>query len=141
MRRTMIAAAAGAMVLALGGCEDGAPEPQRKVMKIANPTSDGLKALTPLYRFLGLRRAIVDNGQRCKKVDRGRYQQDYKNLAMWTANCTDSGEWAVFIAPGGDVQVRRCGNLAKINLPACKPIPAAERESDAAASNQAAPAR
>ncbi|HEX8579125.1 MAG TPA: hypothetical protein VF655_05970 [Allosphingosinicella sp.] len=141
MRKAVIAATAGAMVLALGGCEDGAPEPQRKAMKIANPTSEGLKALTPLYRFLGLRRAIVDNGQRCKKVDRGHFQQDYKNLAMWTANCTDSGEWAVFIAPGGDVQVRRCGNLAKINLPACKPIPAAEGESDGAATNQAAPAR
>jgi hypothetical protein len=116
--------AGAAAVLMLAGCEDGTPEPQRKTMKPANPTSEGLMKLTELYRFLGLRRAIVDNGQRCKKVDRGHYQQDYKNMAMWTANCTDSGEWAVFIAPNGNVQVRRCGNLPRIGLPVCQPIPA-----------------
>jgi hypothetical protein len=121
MRKAWMAGAAAA--LALGGCEDGAPEPQRKVVKPPNPTSDGLMKLTELYRFLGLRRAIVDNGQRCKKVDRGHYQQDYKNMAMWTARCTDTGEWAVFIAPVGTVQVRRCGNLATLKLPACQPIP------------------
>ena len=121
MRKALMASAAA--MLALAGCEDGAPEPQRKVVKPANPTSDGLAKLPELLRFLGLRRALVDNGQRCKKVDRGHYQQDYKSMAMWTARCTDSGEWAIFIAPVGTVQVRRCGNLAGINLPACKPIP------------------
>jgi hypothetical protein len=121
MRKAMMAGAAAMLVLA--GCEDGAPEAKRTVMKPANPTSDGLMELTELYRFLGLRRALVDSGQRCKKVDRGHYQQDYKNMAMWTARCTDSGEWAIFIAPAGSVQVRRCGNLASINLPQCTPIP------------------
>jgi hypothetical protein len=141
MRKAFMAGAAAA--LALAGCEDGAPEPQRKTVKPANPTSDGLMKLTELYRFLGLRRAIVDNGQRCKKVDRGHYQQDFKNMAMWTARCTDTGEWAIFIAPVGTVQVRRCGNLASLKLPACKPI--AEPREPAAAegrtAKQAAPAR
>jgi hypothetical protein len=141
MRMALTAGAAA--VLALAGCEDGAPEPQRKVVKPANPTSEGLMKLTELYRFLGLRRAIVDNGQRCKKVNRGHYQQDFKNMAMWTANCTDSGEWAVFIAPNGNVQVRRCGNLAQIKLPACKPIPDPQEpaEAEAKAAKKAAPAR
>jgi hypothetical protein len=120
MRKAILAGAAA--MLALAGCENGAPEPQRKTVKLANPTSEGLKKLDELYRFLGLRRAIVDNGQRCKKVDAGRYQQDFKNMAMWTARCTDTGEWAIFIAPNGNVQVRRCGNLARINLPACQPL-------------------
>jgi hypothetical protein len=128
MRKALMAGAAAA--LALAGCEDGAPEPQRTVVKPANPTSEGLMKLTELYRFLGLRRAIVDNGQRCKKVDRGHYQQDFKNMAMWTARCTDTGEWAVFIAPNGNVQVRRCGNLASIKLPACKPIPDPQEPAD-----------
>jgi hypothetical protein len=135
--------AGAAAALALAGCEDGAPEPERKTVKVANPTSDGLMKLTELYRFLGLRRAIVDNGQRCKKVDRGHFQQDYKNMAMWTANCTDSGEWAIFIAPNGNVQVRRCGNLASIKLPACTPIPAPQETEagEAVGANRAAPAR
>jgi hypothetical protein len=127
MRKAMMAGAAA--MLALGGCEDGAPDPQRKVVKPANPTSDGLAKLPELLRFLGLRRAIVDNGQRCKKVDRGHYQQDFKNMAMWTARCTD--------------QVRRCGNLASINLPACKPIPEPQEKAaePTKGTKQAAPAR
>jgi hypothetical protein len=109
-------------------------------MKAANPTSDGLKTLNPLYRFLGLRRAMVDSGQRCKKVVRGRYQQEYQNMAMWTAHCTDTGDWAVFIAPSGDVQVRRCGNLKSLGLPLCQPIPEAEETEGVPTSNKAAAA-
>lgn len=141
MRKALIASAAAA--LALAGCEDGAPEPQRKAVKPANPTSEGLMKLTELYRFLGLRRAIVDNGQRCKKVDRGHYQQDFKNMAMWTARCTDSGEWAIFIAPVGTVQVRRCANVVSLKLPACQPIPEPKEPAAAEgkAAKKAAPAR
>jgi hypothetical protein len=115
-----IAAAMAALGLLLAGCEDGAPEPQRTTIRPANPTSDGLKGLSELYRHLGLRRALVENGQKCKKVDRGAYQQDYKNMAMWTAHCTDSGDWAIFIAPNADVQVRRCGNVERLGLPPCR---------------------
>jgi hypothetical protein len=62
---------------------------------------------------------------------------------MWTARCTDSGEWAIFIAPVGTVQVRRCGNLASINLPACKPIPEPQEKAaePTKGTKQAAPAR
>ena len=130
-----IAASAAALCLLLAGCEDGAPEPERSTttMRAANPVSDQLKGLSELYRYLGLRRAIVDNGQRCKKVDRGGYQQEYKSMAMWTAHCTDSGDWAIFLAPSGDVQVRRCGNLASLGLPLCK-SGAAPAEADTKAS-------
>ena len=135
MRKAIGAGLAG--LLALAGCEDGAPVPQRKVITAANPTSDGLKTLNPLYRFLGLRRAMVDSGQRCKKVDRGGYQQQYQTMAMWTAHCTDTGDWAIFIAPSGDVQVRRCGNLPRLELPPCKPIPEEPGEADAPGGNKA----
>jgi hypothetical protein len=120
MRKAWCAGAA--LAAALAGCEDGAPEKRTAAVRAANPVSDQLKGLSDLYRYLGLRRAIVDNGQRCKKVDRGAYQEEYKNNAMWTAHCTDSGDWAVFIAPSGDVQVRRCGNLPALKLPPCKPL-------------------
>jgi hypothetical protein len=127
MTGKIAASAVAALCLLLAACEDGAPEPEGTTtrMRAANPVSDQLKGLSELYRYLGLRRAIVDNGQRCKKVDRGAYQEEYKSMAMWTAHCTDSGAWAVFIAPSGDVQVRRCGNLDRIGLPPCKPEAAA----------------
>ena len=124
-----------AALAALAGCEDGAPRADRQPMKAANPVSDQLKGLNDVYRFLGLRRALVDNGQRCKRVDRGSYQQEYKTMAMWTAHCTDTGDWAIFIAPNASVQVRRCGNLERIGLPPCR-LPA-----DGAPEPKAAPAR
>jgi len=109
------------------GCgDDGAEQPARKVteMRAANPVSDQLKGLDEVYRYLGLRRAIMDSGRRCKKVDRGGYQEEYKTMALWTAHCTDTGDWAIFIAPNADVQVRQCRHMEQLGLPACR-IPAA----------------
>jgi hypothetical protein len=95
---------------------------------MANHQSDQLAAMPPLYRNLGLYRAIRDDGQRCRKVDAGAFLQDYKDMALWTAHCTDSGQWMIFIAPNGDVQVRPCADAAALHLPACKPLPAATAE-------------
>ena len=39
---------------------------------------------------------------------------------MWTARCSDGNDWAVFIAPNGDVQVRDCAEAATLALPACR---------------------
>jgi hypothetical protein len=50
-------------------------------------------------------------------------------MKMWVAHC-DSGDWAVFLAPTGDVQVRACKDIPKLNednewlhLPRCEPAP------------------
>lgn len=109
-----------AAALALAGCEDGTPEQNVTQVRLANPQSDQLKALSPPMRNLGLYRAIRDNGQRCKRVDMAAYQQEYKAMAMWTARCSDSGDWAVYIAPAGDVQVSPCGNARQLGLPECR---------------------
>ena len=110
--------AIGALLVA--GCEDGAPEKDVTRVVAANPHSDQLKALSEPTRFLGLYRALRDNGQRCKRVDRGRYQQQYKTMAMWTAHCTDTGDYALYIAPNGDVQVSACKDALELGLPECK---------------------
>ena len=110
--------------LALAACEDGAPEQNMISVRAANPTSDNLKKLDPLYRHLGLWRGIRYNRGTCKRVDRGAYQQEYKNMAMWRAHCIDSGDWAVFIAPDATVQAIKCADARTLGLPECKPIPA-----------------
>jgi hypothetical protein len=109
-----------ASLVLLAGCEDGAPEQNVTHVVAANPMSDQLKALSEPTRFLGLYRAIRDNGQRCKRVDRGQYQQQYKSMAMWTAHCTDTGDYALYIAPNGDVQVSACKDARELRLPECK---------------------
>jgi hypothetical protein len=106
--------------LALAACEDGAPERQRTVVRAANPPSDQLKGMSDNGRRLGLYRAVRDSGQRCKRVDAAAYQQEYKNMAMWVARCSDSGDWAVFIAPNGDVQARGCRHAGTLGLPECR---------------------
>ena len=122
--RNLSAAAAAALALALAGCEDGKPERNRTAVRTANPHSDQLKGMTPLYRNLGLRRAILDSGQRCKNVVEAAYQEDYKNMAMWIARCSDTGDFAIFIAATGDVQVRQCRHSETLGLPACRALPA-----------------
>jgi len=114
----------GAIGLLVAGCEDGAPERNVTQVVAANPHSDRLKAMSEPMRHLGLYRALRDNGQRCKRVDRAAYRQQYKTMAMWTAHCTDSGDWAVYIAPNGDVQVSPCRHAAQLGLPECGASPA-----------------
>jgi hypothetical protein len=112
------------LLLALGACGDGGGS-QQPVTKIemANPISDQLKTASDVNKAVVLRRPIVDSGYRCKRVDAGAYQQQYKNNAMWTAHCTDSGDWAVFIGPTGDAQARACKDAAQLKLPECRPSP------------------
>jgi hypothetical protein len=125
--RRILTPALGALLL-LAACEDGTPEQNVTQMKATNAFSDQLKAMYPMNRNLGLWRAIRDSSQRCKKVDNGAYQQDYKNMAMWTAHCTDTGQWALFIAPNADTQVRPCADAPAIGIPACRPLPPAPAE-------------
>ncbi|HEY0311277.1 MAG TPA: hypothetical protein VGC56_02170 [Allosphingosinicella sp.] len=120
--------------LVVAACGQGQPSGNVTQVRAANPMSDQLKTMSDLYRNLGLRRAIMDSSQRCKKSEGGAYQQDYKNMAMWTTHCIDSGDWALFISPGGEVQVRKCADLAELGLPPCN------RPAAAAAGNAAKPA-
>jgi len=122
--------ATAACFLLLSACEDGAPEGNVTQVVAANPYSDQLKALSEPTRYLGLYRALRDNGHRCKRVDRGGYQQQYKTMAMWTAHCTDTGDYAIYIAPNGDVQVSPCGDARELRLPECR-VPAAIQTGDA----------
>jgi hypothetical protein len=112
------------LALALAACDsDGGDTAKTKSIKAANPHVDQLKSLSEYNRGMGLRRAARDSGQRCKKAESSGYQEDYKNLSMWTLRCTD-GDYAIFIAPTGDVQVRQCRQLKQLDLPECRFPPA-----------------
>lgn len=126
--------AAGGLLVA--GCEDGAPERNVTRVVAANPMSDQLKALSEPTRNLGLYRAIRDNGRRCKRVDRGAYQQQYKTMAMWTARCSDTGDYALYIAPNGDVQVSACKDAGELGLPECTALAAATAQGGGASEKE-----
>lgn len=120
------AAAGTLLVLAAAGC--GESQPEAKVTSIGvdktNPHHEKLQALSPLHRDLALRRAIQDTGGTCQRIEGAAHQGEYQNLQMWTAHCEGGKNWAVFIAPNADVQVRSCDQAQQLGLPECKPPPA-----------------
>ena len=91
-----------------------------------NPFSDRLQKLDELRRHAVVRRAILDAGESCKRVERAGMTGRYKNLVMWSARCTPGGDYALFIGPDASVQVRSCGELVKLGLPACH-VPAPQK--------------
>lgn len=117
--RTRFAALA---LIALAGCDAGT-EPSAPVRPI-KVTGDQdyqaqLKALSPTNRDLALRRAIQDTGNQCKRIDGAVQAGTFKVFETWTVRCSDSGDWMVFVAATGDVQVRACRETAELQLPAC----------------------
>ena len=115
MRRFVVLALIG-----LAACDGGgAPTPVQKI-EVANPMHQQLLALSPANQGLGLRRAIMDSRYRCKRVEAHGFQQDHNALKMWVVRCSDASPYAVFLAPSGDVQVRRCNDAASLGLPACR---------------------
>ena len=113
--------AALALAFTVGACGDEAePQQERRSIKIENPHHDQLSALSQDMQHLGLMRAIRDNGNRCKRVDAASYQEDYRGMAMWVARCSEGRDWAVFISPNGDIQVRACTETQQLELPECR---------------------
>jgi hypothetical protein len=110
---------AAAMLLA--AC-DGGGEPT-KVRSVTvgatNEHHEQLHRLSEINRGLALRRAVQDSGKRCKKPDASAFQGEYRGLKMWTLRCPDTGDWALFLAANGDIQVRNCKDLTQLGLPPC----------------------
>ena len=113
---------AGLLVALAAGCGEEQPPEDRPAIKMANPHHDQLLALPAQLQRLGVMRAIRDNGKRCQRVEAAAYQQDYRNMVMWVALCSDGRHWALFIAPNGDTQVRECAQARQLDLPQCRPV-------------------
>jgi hypothetical protein len=106
----------------LGGCgqsSDPAPQARTTPIKVQGEAQKQLAAANEMDRSIGLKRAIYASGSRCSRVIRTGQMADYKNMSMWQAICEDGGNWAVYIAPNGAVQVRACADLKGLALPQC----------------------
>ena len=136
MRRLVPESAAALLAAVLAGCGDGgggAPKgteqsEDRQRIGIRNKAHEDLLALPDQLRRIGLVRAIRDTGNRCpRRVEPNPvHQGEYRGMALWTARCDDNRQWAIFIAPSGDVQVRDCEQMGRLGLPACRELPPAE---------------
>ena len=110
-----------AALAALGGCDRGEPTPVKKItVGQGGAYAEKLRGLSPLDRDLALRRAIQDSRQRCRRILSSAESGSYRNMAIWTARCDGGIDWAVFVAPSGDVQVRSCRHVEQLGLPKCR---------------------
>ena len=134
MRRGLPALTAILLLAGCGGGNDGGnvsndAEPR---IRIANKYHDDLMKLPPDLQRLTMMRAIRDGGYRCQRVDNAGYQEEYRNMRMWVAQCgVESKTFAVYLAANGDVQVRNCADAGQLSLPRCEglpPAPPPERE-------------
>ena len=99
--------------------------PAAAQVHIANPASDGLARLADIPRRAALRAALLDSGLYCKRVEKAALQGPFRNLMMWRAKCDlkdDRLDFAVFVGPDGTIQARKCGDLAELKLPPCRPL-------------------
>jgi hypothetical protein len=112
---------AAIVLIALAGCDGGsAPAPVRKIEIARNDAYIAkLRALTPQARSLTLRRGVQDAGRPCRRVIGSAETGTHENMSVWTLRCDGGNDYAVFIAPGGEVQARDCEQTVQLGLPAC----------------------
>ena len=122
MRTVLTLALAGALA-ACGGDNDRqqqAAAPADQQIAVRSPEQDALHNLTDLNRDIALKRAILASGMRCQRVTRSGYVQEYNKLSMWTANCDENRDWAIFVGADGSAQVRPCVDMKQLGLPECR---------------------
>jgi hypothetical protein len=91
-------------------------EPQ---IAVRSDEQNQLHQLSDEMRDIGLKRAILASGLRCKRVTRSGYVAEYNRLSMWEADCDDGRKWGIFVGPDGSAQVRPCTDMARFKLPEC----------------------
>ena len=115
--------AVGAALLLLGGCgggDYGASNDQEPRIRIANKYHDDLAKLPPDLQRLTMMRAIRDGRYRCQRVSNAGYQEEYRNMRMWVAECdVETKRFAIYLAANGDIQVRDCADAGQLSLPRC----------------------
>lgn len=118
--RLQLPAALGLAVLA--GCDGGNDTAATSPIRVTGTVDYQMRMreLNDLDRGLALRRAVQDAGNPCRRPEADALQGQYKALDMWLLRCSDSGDWTVFLAGAGDVQVRSCEDVATLGLPTCK---------------------
>jgi hypothetical protein len=112
------------LAVALAGCGPSEPSTSANSAKpaiaVQGPGQRRMHELNEMDRAIALKRAIYDTGAACKRVTRSGYATEYGNLSMWVAVCADDRQWAVFISPDDQVQVRDCKDHAELGLPPCE---------------------
>jgi hypothetical protein len=120
-----------ALTVLLGACgKEEAPPPKPKQIHVRSEGQKNLFAASELNRAIALKRAIMESGSTCARVESTGFVGTYKNMDYWTASCVDkfdrSRDWAIFIGADDSAQVRLCEDTKAVGLPACVAKPGTE---------------
>lgn len=120
MRGTLIGL--GAVLALAASCDDGAPPRNFPKIKVAENSifQQRLQKMDPRLRNATFMRAIRDSGESCNRVVQSSFTGLFETLPMWSARCSGGSEWAIFIAADGGIQLRECGQMQQLGLPACR---------------------
>lgn len=121
--RTVLTLALASALAACGGDNDRQQQtaaPADQQIAVRSPEQDALHNLTDENRDIALKRAILASGMRCQRVTRSGYVQEHSKLSMWTANCDENRDWAIFVGADGSAQVRPCVDMKQLGLPECR---------------------
>ena len=107
------------LLAACGGDGEAGNQTNRTSIKIADAGYvRQLRELDDSARTLTLRRAVLDSGNACHRAEESREIGTYEDLTVFSIRCNRS-DWAVFVGPRGDVQVRSCAHVEQLGLPSC----------------------
>lgn len=138
MRATLFAAAAAGLLVA--SCDDSETTQPSRPIVVRSEVQDRLHGLDEMNLKIAMRRAIYDAGASCPRVEEAGYVQEYGNLSVWTASCSNDQRWVVFVGPDGTAQLRRCEHVEQLNLPRCEIRKQDGNQSDQQSQQQAEPA-
>jgi len=110
----------GSLAACGGGEQQQTAATNQPQIAIRSPEQDALHNLSDQNRDIGLKRAILASGIRCQRVTRSGYVTEYNKLSMWTANCDERRDWAIFVGADGSAQIRPCQDMEQLGLPECR---------------------
>jgi len=103
MRRMTIMAG---LALVLTGCGGSAPESVNKVEPAgAEAVENEIAAMPEGQRNAVFIRALQDAGQECQHVDSSAPAGEHQGLPVWSARCSDGGNWTIVITNDGTAVV------------------------------------
>jgi hypothetical protein len=115
----MVLAMAPLLGLAACGSETQPRDAEPKIA-VRSADQDRLHELAEPDLEIALKRAILQSGYKCQRVETAGFVAKHQNLDMWTATCSEGRRWAVFAGPDGSAQVRDCVDVPRFGLPECR---------------------
>ena len=94
-----------ALILALAGCGDQAPEPGNQIAVPGAEVQQRVETMPEGQRNAVFLRAIRDARQECQHVESSTRAGEHQGFPVWSARCEGGGTWTIVIGNDGVAQI------------------------------------